>query len=307
MTSLEIAVQAKRSAASAWMQYVQEHVAKSRDWFLFVEGDNDSLVYGQRVHGLLGEEKLVHTYLCGRKRDVHEVRNKFATEGRTCVHSLFFTDADHDALLGIPAPAMDDLFQTQHYSVEYYYLTDALLSAIWQYCWRLQPQDARLAKYEAQLRNRSQVFFRRMLIVVAWLICARRAGFRPMYNNLNPMSLFSRFGDSIETLAHRMSVIRAHVNCEFQCSIRDLLVETRKLRQMSYKSWLPGQYYQSFILDALRSIVSDLRAGPEPHPTLAIPLSVDALGSLLVGRVGPLADLDGFLARINCRPGTSHC
>lgn len=287
---------AAESPVSAWHQFVLAHRSGADAWYLFVEGKLDVAYYRSALKGA-GTQDPLFTFVCGNRRKVFEVRRRVRRSHSRCNRCLFFVDRDWSDYLGGDGTGYADLYMTDGYSVENHLVSIESLRVVWREVWAMPSQDPRLSIVEKRFEDALNRFHRLMLPVMSWAVLARLDGWAPNVNNIGMERLVDVTDCSPRFLGQRYEYLRRCTSCEYRPSLERWIRTVQELRSYDSKRVVRGKNELWFFARFLSELFVALRdASVGPRPLGAIQMSMDALVSLLPGKIQPSEGLKIFLA-----------
>lgn len=288
---------AAESPASAWHQFVLGHRSGVETWYLFVEGKFDVAYYSSALRGA-GDLDSLSAFLCGGREGVFETRRRVRRSHPFCSRCLFFVDRDWSDFLGGGDTEHADLYVTDGYSVENHLVSVESLRIVWREVWTMPSQDPRLSIVEKRFEEALNRFHRLMLPVMSWAVLARQEECAPNLNNVGMERLVDMADCSPRFIGGRYEYLRRCTSCEFRPSLERWLRTVRELRNYDSKTVVRGKNELWFFARFLSELFVALRTeSVGPRPLGAIQMTVDALMSLLPGKIQPSEGLKKFLAR----------
>lgn len=131
MSLLEELRRVRKSAAAAFLEFIQEN-ARSRDSVhAFFEGQSDLSFYTNFLERFIPPPTILYTYLCGGKHGVYETHRKIMQRGEPQSVVVFFVDRDFSDLLNESHPIAETIYVTDHHSVENYLVSSSMLHRLW--------------------------------------------------------------------------------------------------------------------------------------------------------------------------------
>jgi hypothetical protein len=173
----------------------------------FVEGHEDLVFYRSAIEEIVGPKFRVYMYRCGNKKAVYETFRKLTLDGTT-TGALFFADKDLSDILGETWPIDENIFVTEVYSIENYFVSRATFERLCRDLIRLGDFTFEFEPVFAHFESELCAFHRLMLTVMAWIASARAAGLRPNLNNIKLGEVFSLSDDgSVKASKNRLRYI----------------------------------------------------------------------------------------------------
>jgi hypothetical protein len=237
-------------------------------------------------------------------------------DGRALRQSLFFVDKDHTDIMGLAPSAEPQVFQTSHYSIENYLVSEETFSGYWSEILHLDTHDERKAAHWARFQNAYEEFVPRLCTLMALVLIGRGIDERPPRKlNLNNARLELVFDLNFESgrCAYRPGAGQHFVvatNAVEYPSQQVTALKSIILRHLGHrppKTFIRGKYELWFFvkfLQATAQMLSSRRLAKESGLRRATPkvaLTQEAAVELLAGRASCPADLQQFLSGVQAR------
>lgn len=297
MSFLDDLTNATTASASIWHQFVVQHVPKQDALYLFVEGDLDIAFYSSATRGIAAASTRVLAFRCGNRNSVLHVRDQIHVSHPKCDRCLFFVDKDIEDHFGGRATATSgDLFCTETYSIENYFLTTEALEIVWTQLWTLPSTHPAWPVVREQFSRSHQRFQRTIRVVMAWIFLARKHSARPNLNNVRLDRIISFNRDAMTTLMPGASAAIAKA-CPVAYSppVKLLVSQAHQLGSHAPASFTRGKFEIWFLSRFLEMVHLELRKQAPPHPHGSIQNAPEGLARALIGKVAPPASLTTFL------------
>jgi hypothetical protein len=163
----------RQSSATAHLQFLQNQ--KYGGIHAFMEGNSDPSFYRAAILRFHSDFNSIFIYDCGGKKGVYKLREKInsLSEGGSIkkfqITILYFVDKDIAEIIPEAHPHADDVYITDHYSIENYlvsrYVFDTILTDCFSFTKGTLPDKQRfLDLFENQL----QAFYDHVAPVMAW-------------------------------------------------------------------------------------------------------------------------------------------
>ena len=128
----------RKSYPAVYIKFTQYKDYYATHAFCFYEGE-DAAYYDSRVERFLNDGNRFITLIAGNKEAVLKAMKTICQDpAYASVRKMFFVDRDYDA----PQPSHPDLFETDGYSVENYYVEDATFCRVLQSAFHINEADA---------------------------------------------------------------------------------------------------------------------------------------------------------------------
>jgi hypothetical protein len=307
MSFLDDLARSADSPTSIWHQFVVAHHPRRDEWFLFVEGKLDTPFYASALRRILGTEARVVDFRCRGKEGVWQARADVRRTHPRCTRTLFFIDKDFDDLLGCSAEPAPDVFQTDVYSIENYLVSSEALEVVWQQIWALSTTDASWARVNAHFEVALRRFYRLMLPISAWIVCARLAGMRPNLNNIR-MTAIVVLRDGLPTLRRAaFRELQKSTSCSFCPSMKEWRRQIKALQRATPKGVTRGKFELWFFCQFLDSVLGKLKGRTSERPVASIPPAAESMAVALLGKLSLPPQLVAFIQSATQLGAEGHC
>ncbi len=298
----EFLLEAARSSNAAFHEFRLQHEATKAQVHAFVEGGDDALVYGAEVRRRAGDRD-VYLYVCGRKRDVIEVRQSVIAEAYPTDCALFFVDRDFDELLGWPDVVDDVTFQTDGYSVESEFVTPLAIAILFTDIVGFTNGSGAYRRSMAVMEEMTRTLPRHAYLFCGWMLSAMELGLKCNINNVDLGRIF-HVEDSGAITRQKGAAAHFARSTGLNTAIIPLPVirnSIRKLRDAGPERGIRGKLFAWIVCKAATKAVEAERiAGSLAHGRVVrvpVPLRQNELVFLLAGRIPTPAHLTDFLDR----------
>jgi uncharacterized protein DUF4435 len=250
--------QARSSPRTVLFRLLLDYKPNGGTLHAFFEGQDEESFYVNFLHQYLPSDYKLFMYRCEGKGNVIKVFN--GTDRTKFDHRrlLFFMDRDYSDILSDSWPNSDNLYTTDHYSIENYLVTEEMfrryLRDILHLDGFVDDENALAAHFQEELTR----FHSMILIVSAWIIHVQQLGLRP---NLSDIKLANVFAISAELRVNRISPrprsILALLDSATGLSTpsgswRSIRATTRRLRsEYSPKQYVRGKFELWFMVEFL--------------------------------------------------------
>ena len=214
------------------------------DLFFFVEGSEDVIFFGTMLRKISQKPLKVRYLVCDGKDGVLNVRTELETEDQSGCSKLYFIDKDIDDFFGQHPPTGNDVFCTEHYSIENYLVTESVLETILQEFFGLSDSDTVKDEIVGHYRREYRAFCFTMRVFMAWVIFRRQNSQRIILADIAMNKLF-RIDDELKfrKRAGAFQLIRQRY---FVGDTQKEWIEVRRiceeLKVLETKSYLRGKF-----------------------------------------------------------------
>lgn len=307
MSFLDDLTRAAQSPTSVWHQFVVAHDPQRNDWYIFVEGRLDITFYSCILRSVAPGANQLWAFRCDGRRGVIAVRDEVRRSHPACPRCLFFVDKDFSDVLGETLPATSDLFCTDVYSIENYFVSTEALEVTWTQLWSLTRSDCRWSTVEQRFLTARRAFYRAMIPLMAWIVLARKNGLRPNVNNVNPSELVA-FEDCVpKRRSSALSSLERTTSCAFRPSFAEWLGQARRLTRLSPPMVVRGKFDLWFFSVFLEMTFRALRSTVGTAPDGSIQRSEESIARALIGKLQWPRSLMRFAEGAVAGGGERHC
>jgi hypothetical protein len=266
-----------------------------------VEGEPDRLFYRQHIHGLGINLQDIFIYNCDGKAAVYQTYQDIIARYPSCIRTLFFVDKDVDDIVGRQWPTDPRIFVTKVYSVENYVICREAMNRYFSDFVKVRRVeisiDSALDRFEQEL----EVFHRKMLSIMAWIVVARRSGSNPNLNNINLGEIFEVSDNGLKRRQRvsRFDYLKRTAGVNQPSTIwRQVHLTCKELRRLPAKCFVRGKFEAWFFVGAGCRISDGLRrVSAETGSSVGVSaqLTTSSFIQLLSGGIPPPSELSSFL------------
>lgn len=185
MTFLDELRAATSSPEAEWNVFIIEYAPDRKRVFVFHEGRDDPAFYRTHVEANLPKEYELRFVRSGNKAQVlarvEEFKSRFAANPRV----LFFVDKDHDDLIQRAMPTYQWLYVTDSYSIESFLCSPEIVRRWLVDVGGMFDMDTRCKRIADRYEAARAVYVGLMLPVMAWVLAARKLGYKLNLNNVD--------------------------------------------------------------------------------------------------------------------------
>lgn len=192
---------ARSSPRTILGRLLTDYKPKGQTVHAFFEGQEDASFYLNFLTHFLPNNYQLFTYRCNNKNNVYEVHSRFDRATYESRRLLFFVDKDYSVLLGEAWTVDSNIFVTEHYSIENYLVTETILCRYLRDILHLdeyvEDEELLVRQFNEQLKQ----FYSLTLTIFAWIIFVKRAGLRPLLNEIRLSRLY-KVTDDLRIVIH---------------------------------------------------------------------------------------------------------
>jgi hypothetical protein len=226
---------------------------------VFFEGDEDFLYYLPEVRARL-RQRVLHSYRCGGKWNVVEVRDFIRNHQYDKALCLYFLDRDYDDLFCKQPITDQETYISDDYSIENSLVGADAIEVILVDLTKLSRADPRYKSIKALFPKAHAAFVGKLESLLAWSVALRNAGGKPNYNNINLGRIFKVGADgSIQRKAGAFEIYKKAVlspPTAAQVPVKEILRWLRILRKLPPKQRIRGKYelwfFETYLSLAIR-------------------------------------------------------
>jgi len=301
MTFADELREAGSSKAAILHEFLLHHDPKDERIHAFVEGYDDPAFYRNRIGELAGARPTFF-YACMGKQRLYEVFGTISARVGTYRHTLYFADKDLSDLLGEEYPKDERIYVTEYYSVENYLASAEAVEYACAHFIRLKNCRIPLEKIVEKYQSTLKVFHRVIVPVMAWVICVRRHGKRPNFNNVQLAKVLTIDDDlRVQRLPRVFPYLcKATQTPEDPRLWRELRATMRDLLRRDPKSYVRGKFETWFLVEFLKKAFEQLEKAATAHGgavDITVRLERNNAVDLLAPHICRPASLEAFLRK----------
>jgi hypothetical protein len=300
MSFTDVLRQARDSRVAVIHEFWTQYDPKQRRLHAFFEAQDDILLISPTIDTRLPQGYKLFTYRCDGKERVFEAFSAITARIPDVKLTLFFVDKDIDDILGRDWPTDPRIFVTDVYSIENYCATPIVLSRFYAASVKLRDVTFNEGVIAAQFTEQQARFRACVLPLMAWILVARRMGFRPNLNNLRLSDLISFTADGrIRSKANRLESLGSSTGVTLPARsglrIRHAIEELQRLQPQrvirgKFEAWFVVRFWLH-----LMDNVKQLAAEANGKASFLMTLSDGTCVSVLARHLDVPPSLDLFL------------
>jgi hypothetical protein len=162
-----------------------------------------------------------------------------------CKRVLFFVDKDIDDVLGAGPRVSPRLFISDGYSIENYFANKDVVDQFFANFVKLKNVECNLSLIGQQFEDHVSQFYRLLLPVMAWILAARRAGVRPVLNDVKMSELFNINDAGVSRRKGRDAIAYLRRVTQLQSdptSWREIRLAARELSRLQPEKFSRGKF-----------------------------------------------------------------
>lgn len=303
MALIDLLRKARAGRSSILHQYLLNSGKASLAIHAFVEGRHDRIFYGGFLRGLVGGR--VFTYVCGNKRSVYYAYKQVQPRLRADDYALYFVDKDLDDLIPVEFPSANEIYVTDHYSIENYLVTFTVVESVWVDHYRQEPTGEGFERLKECFTESREAFHVIARQIAAWTIHHRRRGAKPQTNNIDLRRLVEISSDlALSALAKDDETIQILDDCCQVETTGDWDKERDDLRDLvdsqPAKAVTKGKFELGFLvafLRAVRNLLEQVAEAEGSHLATSFVITEGNAMEILGSRVEVPTSLREFLER----------
>lgn len=266
MSLLDDLRQVRKSAAVAFFEFIRDNPKLADSVHAFFEGQSDLSFYRNFLERFVSAPTTLRTYECGGKHGVYTTHNKIVQRSDLQAIVVCFVDRDFADLLGANYPVADNMYVTDHYSIENYLVSADMLGRIWDEMIHVEPEEIDLKPIQVKFETELARFHGFMLPVTAWIIYVQRNGQKIDENHINLAAFFSLADDLTLQCSHETDYMGMVGVLDGHCKVvtpAELLpgidVVKAELSALPPKRYVRGKFELWFFVQFVNKLTSLLR------------------------------------------------
>jgi hypothetical protein len=190
MTFKEILEKAGEIPESTYIKYLQQYKPKGNTIHFFFEGQSDLSFYANYIENIYPNDYKLYFYLCDGKENVEQNYNDINWDIYSKNRTLFFIDKDFDDILNIRKITDENIFETQYYSVENYFVTSQCYIRFLKEICNIKI-DQIIKDLALQFDRQLDAFHTNLKLMTAWIIYCRKNNYKINLNDIHMAKIFT--------------------------------------------------------------------------------------------------------------------
>ncbi len=261
MSMLSIHEEARESYIALLHEFLGTYNRKSKIVYAFVEGPEDVTFYKGAILNKLPSDWECKTWFARNKQKVIQIYR--ACDWRRChrLQVLFFIDRDLTPFLGGELLNQINVYITDGYSIENYFLTRHTCERVVNEVCALHAMDESEKTKVLNLFEQQLHVFRESLVpIMVWIIFWQKMGKRPVLNNIKMDHLFNVHKGKVEIIQKPQGLATWDEYIHVQCNIA--LVKDTDLKSIQDEfilkngavKFIRGKYLLWFLIKFVLSV-----------------------------------------------------
>jgi Protein of unknown function (DUF4435) len=300
MSLIESLRAARDSPATALHEFLSKYNPALRRVHIFVEGSEDGTFYAFHFQRFVPSAHKVFTYACGNKNGVYGVHANIRARQLNTRDVYWCVDKDFSDL--IPEEWIGDpqLFVTDVYSIENYFVTEQAVTHVVTALFKVRGVSLSVERILERYRASLDGFHFYLVSVMAVILNARRCGGRPNLGNLAVGHLLA-FTDELLIRPRRRRYLYVATNTGIgTVGWPEIAAVARELRRLTPKRYVRGKCELWFLITFLKELRKALNADASTNGgevNWLVPLEMSNVIAALTPIIDIPSALHTFLSR----------
>ena len=254
MSYLEELRSRRKTPKSAWHKLKTSINTDKYQFFLVFEGEEDEDFFSK-----FAEDKLpgvpFRPIICDGKGGVLALQQEMISHFGDFQNVFFVVDSDHDQFIGA-SDYPEQTFNTCGYSVENYLHCENTCVAAIKRCYQLRDTDPLVQQIEARVASDFQVFEKRAITVMAYVVALRKDDQILSLDNFPFANMFEFNSSGLNTKKVECDPALEAIEAQTKVSSKDFLATLRELRRQDPVPIIRGKLVAQFVLHLIKGIPS---------------------------------------------------
>src|SRR6266481_2650512 len=267
MSMVQIHSAAIASKAASYHEFILRYSKRAKVVYGFVEGKEDPCFYRGFINSVLPEDWTVELWPAGNKDQVYEIHKLLDWRRFPKRRICFFVDRDLSDIIPEKVKSDCNIYVTSSYSIENDVVSgDICTRVLTEVCGFSGANHTELEEVKELFQKELDIFKRKLIPIMAWVVSWRRSGKRPSLNDILMRDIFAFSNGHIQEIPTPKGKANLDIYIHEQCNIRldpsiDIAPIVNQIRKGgSYAALARGKYVFWFLIEFCNSTHRDSAA-----------------------------------------------